>query len=171
MAETLHARRNRLLVLALVAAIILISVAAILVAWQYAPDHTDRVLTDQGRQHVNGPVPDYVYNTLPPASGPHMAESVPWGEHTEPIPNWLQLHNLEQGGVIMHYDCPDGCPETVAALRAILDAMGTGGLILEPYPDMPHRIVLTAWARMLSLDTVDAPAIREFITEYRQVSP
>lgn len=167
MSEQARARRNRWLVVGLVAAIIVISVTAILVAWQYAPEDDVRVLTDQGNQHVNAPVPDYVYITLPPASGPHVAERVAWGEHTETIPNWRQLHNLEVGGVIMHYDCPDGCPATLAALRAILEEHGTEGLVLHPYPDMDHRVVLTAWARMLALDEVDRAAITDFIKTYR----
>lgn len=162
-------RQGKLLVLAFVIMIIIVTVTGIWIGWANRPDDPVRMLSDQGAEHVNAPVPDYVYNTLPPASGPHMAELAAWGEHTAPIPNWIQLHNLEVGGVIMHYDCPDGCPAIVNELRAILAAQGDDLLILEPYPEMEHQIVITAWSHWLPLDELDRDAIVDFIERFRGV--
>lgn len=167
--ERRQRRRGKLLVLAFVIVIIVVTIAGFWIGWASRPDDPVRMLTDQGAEHVSEPMPDYVYNTLPPASGPHVPELAAWGEHTDPIPNWIQLHNLEVGGVIMHYDCPAGCPEIVSELRGILDEQGTDRLILEPYPDMEHRIVLTAWSHWLALDEVDRAAIVNFIERFRGV--
>ena len=167
--ERAQGRRNKIFLLGGVLLLVVVLSAAMAVGYATAPDENVRFLTDQGHQHIDGPIPDYVYNTLPPASGPHVPELVTWGEHIEMIPNWQQLHNLEQGGVIIHYDCSDGCPDVVAELRAIMAEAGEDLLILHPYPDMDHQIVLTAWARMLSLDEVDRDAILDFIERFRGI--
>ena len=72
-------------------------------------------------------------------------------------------------GVILHYNCPDGCPDTVEQLRAIVDEVGSEQLILHPYANMDSRIALTAWTRLLELDEVDVDLIKEFIDAYRGI--
>src|SRR3989304_2448205 len=86
--------------------------------------------------------PHVPYNSDPPTSGPHLSYIAPWGIHTKPIPKELQVHNLEDGGVLVQYNCD--CPELVAKLRAIVERYDKY-VILAPYPGMPSRIALTAW--------------------------
>jgi len=124
---------------------------------------------DQGNAHIPAPAEAYIYNSRPPTSGPHSPGIADWGEHFEPVIEWNQVHNLEDGGVIMHYNCPDGCPEIVEELRDILRDMGTHQLILHPYPTMDSRIALTAWTKMLTMDEVDRERIEEFINAYRGI--
>lgn len=124
-------------------------------------------LPDQGNHHVqtlNEPIPPY--NSEPPTSGPHLPYIAPWGVHTEPIPRQLQVHNLEDGGVMVQYNCPDGCPDLVAKLKAIVSGY-EHQVILAPYPGMKTRIALTAWTRLDAFNDLDEKRIRRFISAYR----
>jgi len=57
---------------------------------------------DIGRGHVQA-VNLTDYNSVPPTSGSHFGAQTNWGIHQEPVPEGYQIHNLEHGGVIMHY--------------------------------------------------------------------
>lgn len=122
-----------------------------------------------GNAHLAGPPADYIYNTRPPTSGPHAPNIAPWGVHTDSVAEWLQVHNLEDGGVIIHYNCPEGCPEIVSELEDIVDDVGEEQLILHPYTNMDSKIALTAWTRLLTLDEVDRDQIVDFIDAYRGI--
>jgi hypothetical protein len=127
------------------------------------------ILPDQGNRHVqtlNESIPPY--NSEPPTSGPHLPYVAPWGIHTEPIPRQLQVHNLEDGGVMVQYNCPDGCPDLVAKLKAIVSGY-EHQVILAPYPGMKTRIALTAWTRLDAFNDFDEKRIRRFITAYRGI--
>ncbi len=45
------------------------------------------------------------YNSNPPTSGPHLDQLAVWGIHDQSIPDELQVHNLEDGGVMVQYNC------------------------------------------------------------------
>lgn len=124
---------------------------------------------DLGNVHLSAEPTDYIWNSSPPTSGPHAPNIAAWGVKTEPVANWQQIHNLEDGGVIVHYNCPDGCPEIVEQLNDIMRDIDRSfeQMILQPYPDMEHTIALTAWTRMLTMDEVNEDEIRDFINEYR----
>jgi hypothetical protein len=126
-------------------------------------------LPDQGNRHVqtlNEPIPPY--NSEPPTSGPHLPYIAPWGIHTEPLPRQLQVHNLEDGGVMVQYYCPEGCPDLVAKLKAIVSGY-EHQVILAPYPGMKTRIALTAWTKLDAFNDFDEKRIRRFITAYRGI--
>ncbi len=112
--------------------------------------------------------PHPAYNSDPPTSGPHMPSIAPWGVHTEPVTRELQVHNLEDGGVLVQYNCPSGCPELVQTLKAVVGRYDTR-VILAPYPGMRARIALTAWTRIDTLDEFDEKRITRFIDAYRGV--
>ena len=124
---------------------------------------------DQGNRHIqslNEAIPPY--NSEPPTSGPHLPYIAPWGIHTEPVPRQLQVHNLEDGGVMVQYNCPAGCPDLVAKLTAIVSGYERQ-VILAPYPGMKTRIALTAWTRLDAFDEFDERRIHRFITAYRGI--
>ncbi|MFQ5847951.1 MAG: DUF3105 domain-containing protein [Candidatus Methylomirabilales bacterium] len=124
------------------------------VTWQELPS--------LGNAHVSTPsTPHLPYNSDPPTSGPHTPYLAKWGIHTGPVPKEEQVHNLEDGGVILQYNCPDGCPDLLEKLKAIARRYDT--LILAPYPGMDHRIALTAWQRLDKFDTFDEQRIVRFI--------
>jgi len=136
-------------------------------AYRAAANLPGTAVADQGNRHIQSASdPHEPYNTTPPTSGPHLPYIAPWGVHTRPIPPELQVHNLEDGGVLVQYSCD--CPELVDRLRAIVQKYDRF-VILAPYPTMPHRIALTAWTRIDTLEDFDEGRIRRFIEAYRGI--
>ncbi|OLD77532.1 MAG: hypothetical protein AUG87_04385 [Candidatus Rokubacteria bacterium 13_1_20CM_4_70_14] len=124
-------------------------------------------MPDQGNLHIpTADSPHEPYNSDPPTSGPHLPYIAPWGVHTRPIPTPLQVHNLEDGGVLVQYNCE--CPELVEKLRAIVRRYDRH-VILAPYPPMKSRIVLTAWTRLDAFEEPDEKRIVRFIEAYRGI--
>jgi len=135
----------------------------------YASTRPGQFVKSLGNDHLKSAEDKHVpYNSVPPTSGPHMPVIARWGVHAEPISNELQVHNLEEGGVLVQYDCPQECPDLVAKLRAIVLRYDTQ-VILAPYPGMDTRIALTAWSRIDKLDQVDEKRIVRFIEAYRGI--
>ena len=112
--------------------------------------------------------PHVPYNSDPPTSGPHLPYVAPWGVHTVPIVKELQVHNLEDGGVVVQYHCPNGCPELADKLAAIVKGYDRQ-VVLAPYPGMKTRIALTAWTRLDAFDEFDEARIIRFIRAYRGI--
>ena len=70
-----------------------------------------------GNRHIRVGTSNIItYNTDPPTSGPHYPTIVRWGIHERPIDKGFQAHNLEDGGVLVQYNCSD-CPELVKKLE------------------------------------------------------
>ncbi len=138
-----------------------------LILWDMLTPQPGEYVPSQGNAHiVEAQVGQFAYNTLPPTSGPHLGSLARWGVHDEPIPNELQVHNLEDGGVIVNYDCPEGCPDLVAQLAEVVEHYDEG-VILAPYPGMDTRIALTAWQRIDQFEGFDAERIERFVHAYR----
>ncbi len=150
-----------------------------------------RAVPTLGNEHVSSPsAPHVPYNTSPPTSGPHLQWTAKWGVHTTPILRELQVHNLEDGGVVIQYKCQAPCPGLVGNLEALAARYQAKAdadrakvspllkkpeepvrsrydhLIVAPYPDMEHTIVLTAWGRIDELDQYDEARIVKFIEAY-----
>lgn len=123
----------------------------------------------QGTQHVAPGEPHPPYNTDPPTSGWHFANTARWGIHGQPIPRELQVHNLEHGGILVQYSCDD-CPGLVSQLEGVVKRYRSK-VILAPYPDMSARIALTAWGRIAEMEDFDEGAIVSFIEAYRNKGP
>jgi hypothetical protein len=123
----------------------------------------------QGTEHVTPGQRHLPYNTTPPTSGWHYAGTARWGIHSQPIPDELQVHNLEHGGILVQYNCDD-CPGLVAQLEGVVNSYRSK-VILAPYPGMPQRIALTAWGRIAELTIFDEDDIASFIDAYRNKGP
>jgi uncharacterized protein DUF3105 len=118
--------------------------------------------------HILLGVPHVPYNSNPPTSGPHTGELAAWGVHSEPIPDENQVHNLEDKGVVIQYNCPAGCQELVQKLEAIIKQY-TDYVVLAPRPHMDKRIALTAWGRLDTFDEFDEERIVRFIKQFRGI--
>lgn len=117
-----------------------------------------------GNQHIPSiNTPHTPYNSDPPTSGPHLTQVARWGIHNEPIPKELQVHNLEDGGVCVQYNCKD-CGELVRKLAQIVSRYSH--TVLAPYPGMDSRIALTAWGRIDKFNEFDEKRIVKFIEAY-----
>ncbi len=118
-------------------------------------------------EHVEG---DVVYDDPPPTGGNHNACWAAWGVHTEEVPDENWVHNLEHGGVVFLYDCPDGCEEEQAELAAYVTSLGSQGL-LTPYAAMQSRYAAVAWGWRLQQDCLDMDAMRTFFTNHVDEAP
>lgn len=149
-----------------------------------------RAVETLGNEHVASPSSPHIpYNTAPPTSGPHLQWVAKWGVHQSPIVRELQVHNLEDGGVLVQYKCNQPCPDLVAKLEALAaryrdkaeadrKAMPPPAsperpnrskydhLIVAPYPDMERQIALTAWGRIDAFDGYDEDRIVRFIETF-----
>ena len=145
------------------------------------------ILDDQGRNHIpvgvsfTGPGGLPAYDTLPATSGGHWGVIPPsaeapsgtpalWGPYDNELPDEVLVHNLEHGGIGLHYNCPNGCLETVQQLTDMAPR-GFSQFIISPYRATGSKIAITAWRHILYLDEFDEVQIAEFIDEYLDRAP
>jgi Protein of unknown function (DUF3105) len=83
------------------------------------------------------------WNSNPPTSGPHYGQWAVWGAYDRPVPLTMSTHNLEHGGIVMHYG-PKVPRDEVAKLRDFYRS-DPNAMILAPLPTMGDKIVLSAW--------------------------
>jgi hypothetical protein len=124
-------------------------------------------VASQGNAHVTGEPVAFRYASDPPTSGPHAAGMAAWGIHERPIPKALQIHNLEDGGVLIQYNC-EGCDDLVSKLADIVRRY-PDKVILAPYPGMKTRIALTAWSYIDAFDEFDERRVIRFIEAHRGI--
>src|SRR5687767_1039031 len=162
-----RASRRRLTTGAWIAGVVVVAAAIAWFAYQAAADRPGERFPDLGNEHIQtASDPHVAYNSDPPTSGPHLPYIAPWGVHTRPIAPELQVHNLEDRGVIIQYNCD--CPDLVDKLKQIVRKYDTY-VILAPYPGMKSRIALTAWTRLDTFDQFDEQRIVRFIQAYRGI--
>ncbi len=128
-------------------------------------------LPDLGNDHIADlAVAHGAYNSVPPTSGPHLPRIAMWGVSTIQIPDELQVHNLEDGGVIIHYDPLRLDGTTIEKIQKLVSTFPQY-VISEPYatPSLPAPIVVTAWTRIQKFDTYDEEKIKIFIDAYKGI--
>lgn len=135
---------------------------------------------NDGTEHIQPGAPHLQYSTRPATSGPHwstaptqaapLGSPVCWGGYDQPIPDEALVHNLEHGGIGLHYNCPGGCPELVSSLKKLMPA-SRSQFVLSPYLGMPTKIAVTAWRRLLTLNEFDEAKLKSFINQYKDRAP
>jgi len=134
------------------------------------PSETQKI-PDSGPSLHLGSVDDPLpapFNSNPPTSGWHVGnQTAPWGIQKTQLDDKITVHNLEHGGIIVHYKASLDI-NSVAELEVLArDLQRTNPcLILMPRPDdqMPAPVVATAWNHMLELQNVDSEKITGFFT-------
>ncbi|OGF53387.1 MAG: hypothetical protein A2Z21_06980, partial [Candidatus Fraserbacteria bacterium RBG_16_55_9] len=129
---------------------------------------------DQGRTHIQPGESHPPYNSKPPTSGWHQGSDAEWGTHPESIPDEIQIHNLEHGGVIVQY-VPSADKALVDQLASFVERLREQPkyckLLLAPYPGLDKTMALTAWARILKLDAYDENQMAGFIDAWIEKGP
>jgi len=162
-----RAAKRRMKIGASIAAVLVVAAIIGWFAYQANANKPGEQFPDQGNEHIQqASDPHVAYNSDPPTSGPHLPYIAPWGVHTRPVPLELQVHNLEDGGVVIQYNCE--CPELVDKLRTIVRGYDKH-VIVAPYPGMKSRIALTAWTRLDRFEEFDEKRIVRFIEAYRGI--
>jgi hypothetical protein len=132
-------------------------------------------------QHQHLPIGTPItYPSNPPAGGPHWPVWARWGVHDTPVPLEYLVHNEEHGGIILFYNCPDGCPDLVTQLTAVLNSQpqdplctleGTGvqtRMVLTPDPllDVPWAAAAWGWTYKELSTCVDTASLQAFINSH-----
>lgn len=137
--------------------------------------HPGTFYPSQGHDHWDlSRLEKFPYNSNPPTSGPHMEQFIDTYTPSTPLPAYIQVHLLEHGNVLIQYNCT--CPHTVDALKKIASSFDTyspslgleegKAVVVAPNPSLPHRIVLTAWTRLLGMDTLDEKVVGQFVSAW-----
>jgi hypothetical protein len=106
--------------------------------------------------HIKETDPQPKWNSYPPTSGQHIGTTAPWGVSVETVDDRVLLHNLQHGGIVIHYK--DLTTDEKDKIEALADD-ATDGLITNPNPKIDQRVVLTAWTHMQKCDKVNAATI------------
>jgi len=152
---------------------------------RYEPLVGETLQPMQGNIHIpNNETSTIAYRSIPPTSGPHYPNIAPWQFFEDPWRYEQLIHNLEDAGIVIYYQCAEPCPELIAQLREIAQPLIDSGRHLlvapndptwtTPNGDHPHQemaapIVVTAWRRSLHLDTVDAEKITAFVEAFEGI--
>lgn len=147
---------------------------AIGVAWIFlAPGPPWVAIDTVGNDHIVAiGDPHRPYNSSPPSSGPHLGSLIPWQEYDEVIPPEVYVHNLEDGGVALTYNCADGCDGVTGTLRDVLADYEGDNVLMFPYqeiidPDgVPHVGAAVAWGRVYYFDDFTDPGTEEDLRDF-----
>ena len=128
--------------------------------------------SEQTREHISETTAYSSYNSIPGTSGPHWAIPAEWGSYSEPLSEERIVHNLEHGGIGIHY-AESADLLTVEALEAIAeDVPGYPScVLLSPHTEIEMGVVLTAWSVTFETDVENVVEIKEFIEFYRDQGP
>jgi hypothetical protein len=121
------------------------------------------------------------WNSNPPTSGPHYGQWALWGAYDRPVPLTMSTHNLEHGGIVMHYG-PDVPAAEVEKLREFYRD-DPNAMLLAPLPTAGDQIIVSAWyfdeergaddsgyrgeGKQARGKTVDSEALASFRDEFR----
>ncbi len=126
------------------------------------------------------------YLTDPPTSGQHYSvrgeAPLPWGFYAREYPPEDWVHNLEHGGVVILYSCPQpqptggaqlietdlSCPDSQSPVQDFISSAPPDALFQEvkivatPYPVPGHRYAMVAWGWRLFMDSWDSSLAERF---------
>lgn len=115
--------------------------------------------------HVETPVD---YPTSPGVGGDHSPGWQNCGFYSVPIIEEQGVHSLEHGAVWITYG-----ESTKDVDKLILEtiALKEDYTLVSPYPGQEAPIVMSAWGRQLTLESLDDPLFQQFIDLYRENGP
>ncbi len=156
----------------IIVGLVVIAVVALIVMGvrRSAQEIPGEQLEDLGREHIELGKEHDEYNSNPPTSGPHSGPAN-WGVYAEPVAYERQVHNLEHGGVIIHYH-PDAITnlEELKTLFQDLSSRKTK-LMLVPNDTLDTTYAITAWTRLDAFDEYDEDRIETFVNKYYNRAP
>jgi drug/metabolite transporter (DMT)-like permease len=111
-------------------------------------------------QHVLPGAPPPSYLSDPPTSGPHQPGAPLEGVLDEPLTKPVQVAVLEAGQVLIQHRDLDADDE------AALAGLAGPDVVVAPNPELPDRVVATAWLFKLTCDEVVVDELRAFVDDH-----
>ncbi|MBI2938801.1 MAG: DUF3105 domain-containing protein [Chloroflexi bacterium] len=117
------------------------------------------------------------FASYPPASGQHYGPTRPWGVHREEVPPGYWIHNLEHGGVVILYNCAEGCPELVGQLEDVYKTFplsksgGNVKLLIAPDRKIQQKLAIISWGWIDEMDQFDRGRLLRFYQAHLDNAP
>lgn len=111
----------------------------------------------------------------PPTSGDHSVVWEGWGEKIgSPVPRSRWIHNLEHGGVVLLYNCPESapCDEEIGVLERVIGECPDLRILLTPDPLLhagevdPPRFAAVSWTWVYETDAPDLDTLACFVEQH-----
>ncbi len=127
----------------------------------------------QGAEHIPVGQQHETYNSDPPTSGPHYAETIDAGFYDTPQADEYIVHNLEHGHIVISYDCSKlaDCDTVKGQLRALGNRYNNWKVTIIPRENRDTAIGVAAWGWLDKMDAYDEMRIRQFIDAWRDKGP
>jgi hypothetical protein len=125
---------------------------------------------DHGGGHL-GPGQGHSYGTAFPTSGIHDRVPIDPGFYTGPQRATQLVHSVEHGHIVIYYDDPGAeARDTIKAWTALFGGHWDG-VVAVPSSGLGKAVVLTAWRKILKLDSFDPAAAAAFVDAFRGRGP
>ena len=122
----------------------------------------------RGHITIGAPLPEY--NSNPPTSGAHYAQTARSGFREEAVADQYILHSLEHGGIWISYR-----PSVSDEIKEALKQFKGGKVIITPREANDEDIALAAWGRLdtfnIEGDVLPVERIEDFIKRYTDRGP
>jgi hypothetical protein len=83
------------------------------------------------------------WNSNPPTSGPHYGQWAVWNYYENPVPFTMSTHNLEHGGIVVHYG-PRVPESELDKLRDFYND-DPNAMLVAPLPSAGNKVIASAW--------------------------
>lgn len=131
---------------------------------------------DEGQNHIPEGEPG-TYSHYPPSSGEHYPKVLQWDYYDVDLPLEYYVHNLEHGGIVVLYNCPAACPDTVATLGEFIDqappedVFGEVKVLIGANKQIESKVVALAWGYELDLPEADLALLLDFYRRHVNQGP
>ncbi|MGI8426567.1 MAG: DUF3105 domain-containing protein [Actinomycetota bacterium] len=119
--------------------------------------------------HLSPGAPAPKYNSVPPTSGLHLPSPGPWGSQDTTVDNKILVHNLEHGGVVLHYK--GASDKEIDELNTLADDTYVDGVIVQPNPKIKAALAMTSWGKLQNCKKISIPVIKAFIKSHCNKGP
>lgn len=173
-------KRKRMMIGGLVAAVALL--AGFLIFQRY--QQTERAVKQAAQQagcsdvreikpmensdHLGPNDPEPKYNSNPPTSGRHLGNTAPWGVQDQTVDKKLLVHNLEHGGIVVHYKGLQG--DDIDKINDLVEGYADG-VIAQPNDEIDKPIALASWGKLVTCEKISIEVLRNFIKEQCNKGP
>lgn len=125
-----------------------------------------------GRDHLTAGETPPTYSSNPPTSGKHSAQTESWGISSTPLATEKLVHNLEHGGIVIHYNC-EKCDDLITKLKDLTNRLAAKDrkVVLSPNKLIDAKISLASWGYYDKMDELDEARVWKFFDDHINKGP